>query len=502
MADTLFSPEIREELEHELLMLEAEIAEAERRGLIPRQGFKAFIERHNPTLLNFEHIEVLASVANRVIEDELKRVLILLPPRYLKSEIFSRLLPAAYLQRHTERMVGLASYGADLAWELSEEARANFLADGGKMRGDTSAKKRWATEAGGEMWASGVGGPLLGRGFHLGIVDDPIDPEKARSPMYQRRFKRWWPSKFLSRQEPKAAIVFVMQRLGVDDPVDFLLRREVGDGTELAPQHWHVVALDEVKSDEPLGKYSGPMGLPPTCTLEPDWRQRGEVLAPTRFTLAEVQAKHAETGAMDVAAQRQQRPTMPTGDFWQLKWFQTYDTLPPTAFNRGLDWDTAFTKDEANSASAYVESYRGPGDKHNFPIYIHKVDWDWRKFPELVKWMMSLTGPHYVEAKATGKSSVQALEAAGIAAEEVSVHGDKLARASAVQPAVSNKRIFVHSSVFDNFLRAEGQGLLRVTHEQLQTGQGGLDLNDAFVQALHRHLEIHPGKKVQQVLWV
>jgi len=34
----------------------------------------------------------------------------------------------------------------------------------------------------------------------------------------------------------------------------------------------------------------------------------------------------------------------------------------------------------------------------------------------------------------------------------------------------------------------EHQGLLRVTAEALMFGAGGLDLNDAFVQALHRHL--------------
>src|SRR5690606_15782725 len=106
-----------------------------------------------------------------------------------------------------------------------------------------------------------------GRGYKLAIVDDPVDPEKAWSPTYQRRFREWWPAKFISRQEPDARIIVVMQRLGLDDPIDFLLRREVGDGTDCAPEHWHVLFLDEIKSDEPIGRWDGPMGLPPTCTL-------------------------------------------------------------------------------------------------------------------------------------------------------------------------------------------------------------------------------------------
>src|SRR5690606_7163289 len=42
------------------------------------------------------------------------------------SETFSRLLPAYYLHRHPERHVGLACYGAALAWELSDDARAYY----------------------------------------------------------------------------------------------------------------------------------------------------------------------------------------------------------------------------------------------------------------------------------------------------------------------------------------------------------------------------------------
>jgi hypothetical protein len=335
---------------------------------------------------------------------------------------------------------------------------------------------------------------MLGRGFHLGVLDDPTDPEKASSPTYQKRFIEWYPAKFLSRQDPKARVILVMQRLGVGDPVDFLFRREVGEDTPAAPQHWHVVLCDEIKSNEPLGRWDGPMGLPPTCTLEPDERKTGELLAPTLFDAAEVERRQREAGPYVTAAQRQGRPMRPSGDFWKEGWFKnTYDTLPPGAHNGGKDWDTAYTKEEANSATAYVESYRGAGKPDQFPIYIENVDWDWKEFPGLVSWMQSVVGPHYVEEKATGKSVVQALKVYGIKATPVAVKGDKFARAAAAQPAVANHRIYIRKAVLENLLYGEGQGLLRVTAEALQTSVGGLDVNDAFVQALHRHLGL--GKK-------
>lgn len=450
-------------------------------------SFAEFIARRNPDLFRYEHVARLASVADRVVEGELKRVLIVLPPRYFKSELFSRLLPAYYLRRHPKRQVGLASYGAELAWELSEEARANFTEGGGVLRQETRAKKRWRTKEGGVMWAAGAGGPLLGRGYHLGIVDDPQDPEKVHSPAYQQRFLRWWPEKFLSRQEPGAAIVFVMQRLGTLDPVDFLFRREVGEDTDTAPENWHVVVCDELKSSAPLGRWGGPVGLPPTCTLEPDPREEGEPLAPSRFSRAEVVRLQTSAGSQVAQAQRQQRPSAPQGDFWKKEWFQVYDELPGHAYNGGKDWDTAYTKDEHNSASAWVQSYRGPGDKETFPIYIHDADWDWLEFPELVQRMRDLVGPHHIEEKASGKSAAQTLRREGIAVSEVKVEGDKLARASSVQPVVSNRRVHIHRTLYRRLLEGERQGLLRVNAEALLAGGPDLDLNDAFVQALTRH---------------
>lgn len=467
------------------------LVERERRGYAPPERFRDFVARHNPTMLRFEHVPRLCSVVDRIVAGELPRVLVMMPPRYLKSETFSRLLGGFNARQNANEWTSIVSYGADLAWQLSEEARNYYVGDGGSLRRETGAKKRWRTLAGGGLWAAGVGGGLLGQGYHLGIVDDPTDPEKAHSPTYQRRWRDFWPQKYLSRQEPGARIVLVMQRLGVDDPIDFLFRREVGEKEDHAPEHWHVVVLDEIKSDEPLGRWDGPMGLPPTCTLEPDNRALGEIIAPSRFNLEQVTKIQRSSGPVATSSQRQQRPMAPTGEFWKKEWFRTYKDLPANAYNGGRDWDTAYTKKEANSASAHVESYRGPGKDGQFPIYIHDVDWDWREFPELVEWMEDLAGPHYIEEKATGKSAVQALAKEGVAALEVPVKGDKFARASAVQRVVSSKRVWVREELIHTLLYGELQGLLRVTVERLQEEGENLDVNDVFVQAIARHIGLH-----------
>lgn len=337
------------------------------------------------------------------------------------------------------------------------------------------------------MFATGVGGALLGRGFHLGVIDDAQDPEQAVSPTYQRRFRAWYPAKWVSRQEPGAAIVVVQQRLGLGDAIDTLLRREVGEECEEAPEGWHVVACEEIRSDDPLGRWGGPRGLPPTCTLEPDPRELGEILSPERFNADQVAAMQRAAGPMVTAAQRQQAPGALTGDFWRAEWFQVYDQLPEDAYDGGSDWDTAMTKDDANAASAWVRSFRGPGKRGRFPIYIHEVGWDWWEFPELVAAIKAVDGPHYVEAKASGKSAVQTLKREGVMAKEVSVSGDKVARSSSAQPIVSQGRVYVRRPVLAKLLEGQRQGLLGITVERLVAGKPDLDLNDAFTQALHRH---------------
>lgn len=477
----------------ELPLLEFEAA---KRGIGTHRTFESFIEAMNGSLLQYRHVRRLIDVGQRIVDGLLRNVIVMLPPRYFKTEIFGKLLTSYFLLRHPTCFVGLTSYAADLAWETSEGSQRYYMRANGRVLESVQAKRLWATPQGGRLWALGMGAGILGKGFNLGVVDDPIKPEDARSPTYRNRFQRWWPNTWLSRREPNAQIVFVMQRLGPEDPVDFLFRREVGEKTEHAPLHWHVVVMDEIHSEEELGRWSGPKGLPPTCTLEPDERKVGEVLAERRFDRKAVEASQRSAGPLTTAAQRQQRPMQAKGDFWRLDDFTEYDTLPETAFNGGWDWDTSLTADEANSASAGIKSFRGPAPRDRpdeFNVYIEDLTWEWCEFPRLVKMIQERQGPHYVEAKASGKSAVQSLATYNIKAVEVPVVGDKLARAARVQPAVSNGRVYVNKLVIHKLLYGERQGLLRITAEHLQAGGEGLDINDAFVQALHRQLGI--GKK-------
>jgi predicted phage terminase large subunit-like protein len=127
--------------------------------------FREFICKVNPRLKWSEMSERLVALLQRVADGELKRLMVFMPPRHGKSELVSRLFSAYYLYRWPDRYVGLNSYAAELAYTFSRAARANFRDGGGEISEESWAVKHWETRGGGGMWASGVGGPITGKGF-------------------------------------------------------------------------------------------------------------------------------------------------------------------------------------------------------------------------------------------------------------------------------------------------------------------------------------------------
>lgn len=261
-------------------------------------AFREYATRVNPRYVWYRHCEQIASVLQRVADRELLRVLFLAPPRTGKSEPISRMFPAYWLYRYPTNWTGLTSYSGNLATALSKRARANYLAGGGELAEDSAAASEWMTSEGGGMWAAGFGGSMLGKGMHLGVVDDPIkNAEEANSEQIALRNDDFWKSTFRTRLEPGGAIVVVLQRWpGRADFVNQLFDLENGD----EPERWHVVCLEGEKEAEDLD-------IPASCTLEPDPRAPGEALCPERLSPARMRQMR-EQSPYFFAAQVQQRP--------------------------------------------------------------------------------------------------------------------------------------------------------------------------------------------------
>jgi phage terminase large subunit-like protein len=417
---------------------------------------------------------VLENVLERVIKGKIKRVLVFEAPRHGKSEILSRLFTGYYLTRFPERHVGLTSYSAELAYNLSKDARGNFEQAGGKLRTDSQAVSEWRTDQNGMLWADGVGGSITGKGFWLGLIDDPF---KGRAEAYSETIRNsvwdWYRSVFYTRQEPDAIIVLIMTRWHDDDLAGRILRMEKEE-----PEHWHIVnfSADEVTKPE---------RFPSTCTVEPDWRENdGIALCPERYPIQVLDHYREILGESTYNALYRQRPAADEGVYWKSKWFKTYQGAPECeTYGDGIDWDTAETEKDENCACAYVRSCVGTDGN----IYVADLGFDWLEFPAMIKWMKSFDVFHYIEAKSSGKSAAQMLNKAGIYANEVKVTGgDKIARTILATPIVETGKVFIRKDLLDKLLNDDRQGILRFPAGQYD------DLNDAFVQMLHRQRAFQP----------
>lgn len=283
-------------------------------------SFRAFIRNVNPRFEFYPHIEQLIALLQRVADGDLDRLMVFMPPRHGKSETVSRLFAAYYLLRHPDRWVGLNSYAAELAYTLSRNARENYVAGGGLLKDDAYAVRHWETQAGGGLWAAGVGGPITGKGMHLGIIDDSLkNAEEAASETIREKQKDWYRSTFYTRAEPKAAIVIIQTRWHEDDLSGWLLAEESSEDS--SPERWHIVSMPAVAEKQRAT-------FPATCIVEPDHRKLGQPLCPQRYTLDRLQRTQQRIGPYFWAALFQQHPAPREGGFFQRNWFPIVSALP------------------------------------------------------------------------------------------------------------------------------------------------------------------------------
>src|SRR5690242_8407324 len=245
---------------------------------ICRADFYSFVQRifpivstGGPFLPNW-HVEAITYALTRVVRGEIKRLIITVPPRSLKSICASVAFPAFVLGHDPTRRIIEVSYSEGLARKHANDFRAVMrsplykrLFPGTRISAAKDTELEVMTTARGFRYATSVGGTLTGRGGNLLILDDPLNALEASSDRARETLKQWYANTLLSRLDNKAedAIVVVTQRLHVDDLVGHLLEERV----------WTVLSLPaiaEVEQVVPLG---------------PDryhYRKVGELLHPER----------------------------------------------------------------------------------------------------------------------------------------------------------------------------------------------------------------------------
>lgn len=365
--------------------------------------FVEYVERAHPGYLWGVHLRVLARRLQDVADGLLRRVMIFMPPRHGKSELVSRLFTAYYLYRHPQRDVALTTYGAELSYDLSRDARTNFLQLGGELATDSAAIKSWHTSRGGNCWATGVGGSATGRGYHLGIIDDPYkDHEEAASAKIRRTRWNWYKSVFRTRAAPGAAIVILMTRWHMDDLAANLLREEM-----VTRQGWHIIEMSAEKRVEPLASAVPIDALtgtvigkprhvwPASVTVEPDARDHDTWLWVQRFPIDEYETIKRELGGASGYfwnALYQQRPVPSEGGMFKREWFKPIArTQLPAMVAIVRWWDLAAT--EGDGAFTAGLKLGKDIDGHFYIMGLEHGQWHAGKRDRLMQQTAKIDGP-------------------------------------------------------------------------------------------------------------
>lgn len=206
------------------------------------------------------------------------------------------------------------------------------------MKDDAAAVKHWETPQGGGLWAAGVGGSITGKGFHLGIIDDPLkNAEEASSEVIREKQKEWYSSTFYTRAEPDAAIIIIQTRWHEDDLTGWLLSEEADE----SPEGWTVLCLPALFDEMPK--------FPASCDVVPDFREtEGAALCPERYTAERLNQIRARIGEYHFEALYQQTPTSKKGLFFDVSKFGDFVDVAPINAVRVRGWDKAATEGDGD----------------------------------------------------------------------------------------------------------------------------------------------------------
>lgn len=257
----------------------------------------AFRELHpNQPLVDTWHIDVLADTFERVANGEIKRLIINLPPRCLKSHAASIALPVWMHGRNPALKIMSIAGSKELAGDFERGTRELMNAPRCRavfphLKPEGRSGNLYLPQ-GGQRISAVVGGILVGRGADLIVIDDPIAPGRVHDEPRRRAVNKWFDAEVLQRLNDKTegAVIVVMQRLHVDDLSGHLLAGE---------QPWAHLNLPAIATEDETWALSRGQVFT---------RKKFEPLAPTIDSQLTLFRRMLDIGAYNFGAQYQQKP--------------------------------------------------------------------------------------------------------------------------------------------------------------------------------------------------
>lgn len=367
------------------------------------------------------HVDLICEYLQAVHDGEILRLLVNIPPRFLKSLICSVAFPSWLLGLDPRERLLCASYDSSLALDLSVKCRRVMNTDWYKrmfqetrFSEDQNEKRKYETTRQGFRICTSVGASATGFGGRYKILDDPIDPKGVFSKAELEACVDWMDQTWSSRQDDPQATreVVIMQRLHPHDPTAHLLQQG----------GWEMLKLSQ-EEEEKRTVITFPKSARTVV------RERGDILHPEYFSKTQVQEAKNRLGPYGYQAQQQQKPVASGGGRIKIDWFPRYLALPASPDEVIASADTASKKKEANAKSCI-----GIFVRKGIQWHLSAVESERWIYPELKRNVLGLHGKHkpdawLIEDKSSGTALIQdLLSSTQIPVIAIEPVGDKVAR--------------------------------------------------------------------------
>ncbi|HEY4313614.1 MAG TPA: phage terminase large subunit [Pirellulales bacterium] len=284
-------------------------------------------------LVSTWHVRAVCDHLEACTRGQIRRLVINIPPRCMKSLLVSVFWPAWVWTTRPHTRWLFASYAHHLSLRDSLHCRDIIQStwyrrrwgDRFALRDDQNQKTRFDNDKTGFRLASSTGGVGTGEGGDFIVADDPHNVTQAESDTQREAVLHWWDQSMSTRgNDPRTVChVVVMQRLHERDLAGHLLEQ---GGYE------HLCL---------------PMEFEPgrRCTTSVGWQdprqKENALLCPTRFPWPAVQELKRRLGLYGTAGQLQQRPAPLDGGLFQRSWFRIVPVGPQGCVRRVRYWDLA-----------------------------------------------------------------------------------------------------------------------------------------------------------------
>ena len=418
------------------------------------------LEPSNPYVPNW-HIDAMCDHLAAARAGEIRRLLINIPPRHMKSMTVAVFWPAWLWTTDPALRFLTASYADDAVTRDTKKSRRLLTSDWFRrhwptveLLRDANRVDRYENTATGHRVAATVGGKGgTGEGGDVLILDDPQQPAVASSAVQRQKAIDWYRDTLASRfNDPRTYVqIVIMQRLHENDLAGYLL--EQGGWTHLCVPARYEPTHPFLWPDDPR-------------TTE------GELLWPERLPGPELDALAANMTSHIAAGQLQQRPAPREGAILKRQWWRTFDPayLDPDGYGKlppGLpafrsivhSWDTAF---KAKTTSDYVAGQVwGVNGADRYLLRAVRARLTLaetaREMTAVREWALGLwpRAPHHmlIEKSANGVEIIESLRREITGVLPVVASTDKVTRAEAAAADLESGNCYV-----PGVLRADGEG--------------------------------------------